>query len=91
MRTEIEDKELYDILIKLSHVFKRKFTIKVIGNQLIQYNITVCPYEDRIEYKTLIEIKHNKVIFKNGRIPDYCVIKGWYDKTYETYFIGSRI
>lgn len=78
-------------LIQLSYIFKKKFNVKVIDNKITQYSNTDKPYQDRIKYKTLIEIRDNRIIFKNGKIPDICIIRGWFDKTTDTYYIDLKL
>ena len=91
MRTNNERNLLDTQLIQLSYIFKDKFIVKILHNKLNQYDITDSPYEDRINYKTIIEIKEKRIIFKNGKIPDICIIKGYYDKSTETYFIDLQL
>jgi len=91
IRTDIQRNLLDTQLIQLSHIFKEKFIVKIIDNKIIQYDIQDRPYEDRIKYKILIEIKDNRITFKNGNIPDVCIVKGWMDKKTDTYFIGLRL
>lgn len=106
MRTENERSLLDTQLIQLSYIFKKKFTVKVIGNKIIQYNNvnkfhlanqrfadgkSVNFPQDKIKYKTIIEIKDGRTIFKNGKIPDICIIRGWFGKRTDTYYIDLEI
>ena len=91
IRTDIQRNLLDTQLIQLSHIFKEKFIIKVIDNKIVQCDIQDRPYEDRIKYKILIEIKNNRITFKNGNIPVVCIIKGWFNKKLDTFFIGLEL
>lgn len=91
MRNDNERSLLDTQFIQLSYIFKNKFIVKVIHNKIIQYDIIQSVHVDKIKYKTIIEIKDKRVIFKNGEIPDICIIKGHYDKSTETYFIDLQI
>jgi len=90
MRNDNERNLLDTQLIQLSYIFKEKFIVKVLKNKIIQYDIDGM-YQDEIQYKIIIEIKDKSIAFKNGKIPDVCIIKGWYDKINKTYFIGLQI
>lgn len=88
----INERNLLDTqLIQLSHIFKEKFIVKVIDNKITQYDIINSPYENRIKYKILIEIKDKRIIFKNGKIPDVCIIKGYFNIKTDTYYISLRL
>jgi len=91
MRNDNERNLLDTQLIQLSHIFKEKFIVKIIDNKIIQRNITDFVYEDRTQYKIIIEIKDKSIAFKNGKLPDVCVIKGWFNKQKNTYYIGLRM
>jgi len=86
MRTEMENKELYDNLIKLSHIFQEGYNIKVIGNTIFFHTNINKPIN--LNYKIILELKEDSILFSNGKIPDICIIKGWYNKKNETYYIG---
>ena len=90
-RTENERSLLDTQLIQLSYIFKKRFTVKIIGNKITQYSNTDKPYQDRIKYKPLIEIKEGRIIFKNGKIPDICIVRGWFDKRTDRYYIDLKL
>lgn len=91
MRNDNERSLLDTQLIQLSYIFKNKFIVKVINDKVIQYDNELKPCEDKHRYKVLIEIKENSITFRNGKIPVVCIIKGWYSKPNDIYFIGLQV
>lgn len=81
----IKDHNIYKDLIKLSTIFKDGFTIEINNNSINQYSNRSKPYI--VSYKTLIEIKNNKVKFYSGNIPNKSIIGGWLDIEKNIYYI----
>lgn len=77
---------MIDELLKLSKIFKAGFTVECSGHELKQYTNYDKPFI--VSYKTLIEIRLDKIVYDNLQdIKDNCIIGGWFDSNTNTYYI----
>ena len=77
---------MIDELLKLSKIFKAGFTVEYKNGELNQYTNYDKPFI--VSYKTLIEIRLDKIVYDNLQdIKDNCIIGGWFDSNTNTYYI----
>ena len=68
-----------NILIDLSKIFKKGYTIQIHNDSIKQYSKINKPYI--VSYKTLITIHNDMPVFsKYCKIPKHCIIRYWFNK-----------
>lgn len=69
------------LLITLSKIFDKGYTIQIRNNIITQYSNISKPHI--VPYKTLVEIDHNTPlpinVFKHAKIPKNCIIGYWHN------------
>jgi len=81
---------MIDELLKLSKIFKEGFTVEYKNGELNQYTNYDKPFI--VSYKTLIEIRLDKIVYDNLQdIKDNCIIGGWFDSDVNIYYIELNL
>jgi len=76
---------MIDELLKLSKIFKEGFTVELKEGKINQYKSYDKPFI--VSYSTLIKVTDKAIEYISLKIPDNCIIGGWFDSDTNTYYI----
>jgi len=79
------DIKMIDELLKLSKIFKEGFTVELKNGKINQYKSYDKPFI--VSYSTLIKVTDKAIEYINLKIPDNCIIGGWFNSDINTYYI----